>query len=364
MTFFKALKGSFLRASSKQQQNSAVDGSNGHAVTEQHVASSSETAVEDYNSFKTIESDDDLIQWPMWFESIINGNQQMVDQYTLISRNGLDKDQERQQKGFKGRNFVYQDRKFISKYYWKGESSLIPKKRSSQIGSVVEPMQLDTVNGASSLNTSVSVPKLFVNDNPYDQRMLVGVVYWKNNCEGPPGCVHGGALASLFDDSMACCIRYFYNNNYDEKQTQPQQQQQLQLESNIIQDDNSSNSDGSSIPNSLNINNKFLNRLKNHESIPNSPREQLDTTNGNVNSKEADTSSCSSSSSSSSNYAVTVNLSVDYKKFVRLESFTHIETKIEKREGKKIFVSSVMKDQDGIIRAKATAIWIVVKMDN
>eukprot|EP01133_Synstelium_polycarpum_P017876 gene17876-21317_t len=212
--------------------------------------------------------DESVINWPQWALSL----QERCDMRP-ISRNGLDVDEIREANGFKGRNYVYQDRKFVTKYYWKGHSTIFPTDTT-----IISPSRSHHHEQPEFNIRDIDGGDLQFSIDSNDQdRMLIGAVFWNTNCEGPPGCVHGGALASLFDDSMACCIRYYYNKP---------------------------------------------------------PKK----------------------------YAVTANLSVNYKKFVPLSTVSLIETKIEKKEGKKIFVTSVIKDQNGTIRAEATAVWIVVNM--
>ncbi|GAM23732.1 hypothetical protein SAMD00019534_069070 [Acytostelium subglobosum LB1] len=190
----------------------------------------------------------------------------------------MDQEEGRQKAGFKGRNFVYMDRKFCSKFYWKGYSSIIgdaPCERwqaDSDLDTADEDcLGLDPASLVVVGDTPPPRPSEQAFPNKFSDRSLVGFVYWSSYCEGPPECVHGGALASVFDD-------------YGE--------QPVQLKK----------------------------------------------------------------------YAVTVNLSVNYKKFVPLLSVSLIEAWIERREGKKIFIKSTMKDQNGIVRAEATAIWVVVNM--
>jgi len=229
------------------------------------------------------------IDWPSWCLEI----EQRAD-IKPISRNGLDDTKSRVVNGFKGENFVYQNKKFTSKLYWKPVNSN-SNHNSGIVGENGLSTQLYENSNNNNNNNSSSNVVLDSNGiiNPLnmtiEERVIVGVISWTNKCEGPPGCVHGGALASVFDDSMACCIRYYYNNNYEEDS--------------------------------------------------------------------------SMSTSRQRNYAVTANLSVNYKKFVPLESFSWIETKIQKRDGKKIYVVSKLKDHHGVLRAEATALWIVVKMD-
>ncbi len=58
--------------------------------------------------------------------------------------------------------------------------------------------------------------------------------------------------------------------------------------------------------------------------------------------------------------AATLNLNVNYKKFLPLDTVVLLETKIDKIEGRKLFVSSALKDlQDETPYAEATSLYIV-----
>lgn len=57
--------------------------------------------------------------------------------------------------------------------------------------------------------------------------------------------------------------------------------------------------------------------------------------------------------------AVTANLNVNYKKFVPLDSTKKIEAKIDRVEGKKVFVSGKIVDPiDGTVHSEGTALFI------
>jgi acyl-coenzyme A thioesterase PaaI-like protein len=54
---------------------------------------------------------------------------------------------------------------------------------------------------------------------------------------------------------------------------------------------------------------------------------------------------------------VTITLTINYKKFVKLDIPVMLETKIDKQEGKKKYMSAVMSDGEGNILCEATAIF-------
>lgn len=58
---------------------------------------------------------------------------------------------------------------------------------------------------------------------------------------------------------------------------------------------------------------------------------------------------------------VTVNLNVNYKKFIALESIVVMEASITKIEGRKVFVTASLKSLDGtILHSEGTSIWVRV----
>eukprot|EP01117_Protostelium_nocturnum_P018132 TRINITY_DN7515_c0_g4_i1.p1 TRINITY_DN7515_c0_g4~~TRINITY_DN7515_c0_g4_i1.p1 ORF type:complete len:193 (+),score=81.70 TRINITY_DN7515_c0_g4_i1:70-648(+) len=60
--------------------------------------------------------------------------------------------------------------------------------------------------------------------------------------------------------------------------------------------------------------------------------------------------------------AVTVNLNVNYRKFIPLRSTRKLEAKVEKREGRKIFaVGRILNPEDGTVHAEGTAIYLAVQ---
>ncbi|EGG13547.1 hypothetical protein DFA_11308 [Cavenderia fasciculata] len=324
--------------------NNSKDHSNGATLdcsVEHHNQDSTTTTT--YHSGDYM--DENTIEWPQW--AVLLSQRHDLQP---ISRNQMDNDEKRKENGFKGKNYVYQDRKFFSKYYWKGFSTinrdqqqmmmehdqhekiqnrqqqqrlLSPNLNNKQQGNSNMVQQ----NTSSPISLTESGNHIVLDYLP--DRMLVGVVYWSNNCEGPPGCVHGGALATLFDDSMACCIRYYYNNNYEEDQQQS----------------SSSSSPSSSFP-----------------SPSSSPSSSSSSNVSSTTNCSATTTTTTINEPKPKKYAVTANLSVNYKKFVPLNSVSLIETRIERRDGKKIYVHSCIKDQSGSIRAESTAIWIIVNL--
>jgi hypothetical protein len=105
------------------------------------------------------------------------------------------------------------------------------------------------------------------------EQTLRGVVYFGKQVEGPPGCVHGGAIATIIDGAMGT----------------------LTWVSGYI--------------------------------------------------------------------AVTVNLNVDYRKFIPLDSEVALEMKIEKIEGRKIFVKGTVKSLNGeVLHNDGSAIFLQIKV--
>ena len=106
------------------------------------------------------------------------------------------------------------------------------------------------------------------------ENTLTGVVFFGQNVEGPPGCVHGGCIATIIDSMMGGIIW-----------------------------------------------------LSGHK-------------------------------------AVTVNLNVNYRKFIPLNSEVIFETKLDKIEGRKVYVTGKLKSLDGtVIHNDATALFILMKLD-
>lgn len=62
--------------------------------------------------------------------------------------------------------------------------------------------------------------------------------------------------------------------------------------------------------------------------------------------------------------AVTVNLNVNYRKFVPLGSIKKLHAYVEKQEGRKVFVKGHIEDGEGKIHAEATAIFLMMNLDN
>eukprot|EP01080_Neovahlkampfia_damariscottae_P011766 gene11766-5104_t len=104
------------------------------------------------------------------------------------------------------------------------------------------------------------------------KKLLSGVVYFGENVQGPPGCVHGGCIATLIDSMMGGVIWI------------------------------------------------------------------------------------------SGHRAVTVNLNVNYRKFIPLDSEVIFEVKLDKIEGRKLFVSAKLKSLNGeVLHNDASAIFLTMK---
>jgi len=106
-----------------------------------------------------------------------------------------------------------------------------------------------------------------------EENKVCGIIDFGDLCEGPPGCVHGGAIAALFDMSFAAAVS--------------------------------------------------------HCSLGGTGR------------------------------SVTVNLNVNFRKFVPLDSVKRMEAKVERHEGRKIFLTASLTDGDTHeVHADATALFL------
>lgn len=63
--------------------------------------------------------------------------------------------------------------------------------------------------------------------------------------------------------------------------------------------------------------------------------------------------------------AVTVNLNVNYKKFVPLSTVKKLVARVDKQEGRKVFVSGRIVDggDESIVHVEATAIFLMINVD-
>ncbi len=131
--------------------------------------------------------------------------------------------------------------------------------------------------------------------------LLSRLYYYSSYSIGPPGCVHGGCIGAVLDETLGWTVFSHNDNNHHHPNNQDQDQDQNQNQNQ---------------------------KQQQHSFEP----------------------------------AVTVNLNVNYRKFIPLNSIKAIEASVEKREGRKIYVSGRIYDPlTNVVHAEATAIFVAVQ---
>lgn len=92
-----------------------------------------------------------------------------------------------------------------SKHYWNEQANEIMKKLVSEQGYSIYKPKESTRNFLSVLNSTPDRRirrALFFNRN---EGRLIGLLHFGADVEGPPRCVHGGAIAAIIDAVLGVC---------------------------------------------------------------------------------------------------------------------------------------------------------------